>query len=105
MPITKSAKKAAKQSQKRRLVNFQFKDLMKSAVKKVKKMILAGDVSSVNEALVFAQKRIDKAAKKNIISENSASRKKSNLMKAVQNIDENAVPVVKVVKPKSKAKK
>ena len=83
MPIKQSAKKAAKQSLKRKAVNSEFKVMMKDATKAVKKLIANGEVSSVLEALVHAQKRIDKAAKRNIISKESAGRKKSNLMKAV----------------------
>ena len=83
MPIKQSAKKAAKQSLKRKAVNVEFKVMMKDATKAVKKLIANGEVETVVEALIVAQKRIDKAAKRNIISKESASRKKSHLMKAV----------------------
>lgn len=80
MPITKSAKKAAKQAIKRRTVNVEFKDLMKSAVKAVKKAVQS-KADDVAQLVVYAQKRIDKASKRNIITKESASRKKSTLMR------------------------
>lgn len=83
MPIKKSAKKAAKQAVKKRTVNVEFKDLMKSAIKAVKKAIDAKS-SDVAELMVYAQKRIDKASKRNIITKQSASRKKSTLMRTLQ---------------------
>jgi small subunit ribosomal protein S20 len=82
MPIKKSAAKAAKQALKKRAVNVEFKDLMKSAVKAVKKAVEA-KANNISDLVVEAQKRIDKASKRNIITKESASRKKSTLMRTM----------------------
>lgn len=82
MPIKKSAAKAARQAVKKRAVNVDFKDLMKSAVKAVKKAVEA-KADNVTDLIIQAQKRIDKASKRNIITKQSASRKKSTLMKSI----------------------
>ncbi len=82
MPLTKSAKKALKASTKRAEVNAYMKTGMKNATKLLSKWIKAW-ADNIQELVIDAQKKIDKAAKKNIISKNSASRKISSLMSAV----------------------
>jgi len=80
MPIKQSAKKAARQAVKKRAVNVTFKDQMKLAIKAVK-TAAENQADNINDLVVHAQKRIDKASKKNIVSKESASRKKSILMR------------------------
>ena len=76
MPITSSAKKAVRQSNKKRIVNKKFKDDMKISLtvfnKKItkKKELTADDLN-----VVYA--RIDKALKKGILHKNTAARRKS----------------------------
>jgi small subunit ribosomal protein S20 len=82
MPITKSAKKALRNSVKKTEINAYFKVSMKNATKAATKAVKA-EAENVGELIVHAQKRIDKAAKKNIISKKSASRKVAALMSAV----------------------
>jgi len=71
MPITKSAIKALRQSQKKRMQNLKTKRSLKDAVKKTK---------TVRE-LAKAQSAIDKASKKKYIHKNKAARLKSRLAK------------------------
>jgi small subunit ribosomal protein S20 len=101
MPIKKSAAKAAKQALKKRAVNVEFKDLMKSAVKAVKKAVEA-KAENIADLVVEAQKRIDKASKRNIITKESASRKKSTLMKTMN--EAGASLPTKVKNPKAPKK-
>ncbi|MFA7284705.1 MAG: 30S ribosomal protein S20 [Candidatus Absconditabacterales bacterium] len=82
MPITKSAKKALRNSQNKTAINAYFKTGMKNAIKAAAKAVKAG-ATEAKELVVAAQKRIDKAAKKNVISKNSASRKVGALMSSV----------------------
>lgn len=80
MPITSSAKKAIRQSLRKREFNLKRINEMKIAVKSAKK---AGAEKS-NEATKFisaAYKAIDKAAKRGIIKKGAADRKKSRLAK------------------------
>ncbi len=83
MPIIKSAKKALKQSRKKRLFNLHQNEKMKSSVKQIKKLIADKKTEDAIKALPRTYKAIDKAAKHNVISDNTASRKKSRLAIAI----------------------
>ena len=76
MPNIKSAKKRVKVTSTKHESNIPVKGSMKTAVKKVEK-----DASVEN--LKIANKRIDKARNKGIITDNKASRLKSRLAKKV----------------------
>lgn len=76
MPNIKSAKKRVKVISSKHEANIGPKGAMKTAVKKVEK-----DASVEN--LKTANKRIDKACNKGIITSNKASRLKSRLAKKV----------------------
>ena len=82
MPITKSAKKRLKQNDKRRILNLGYKRRMKKIVKEINDLIGGGKKKEAKKLLPNAYKIIDKAAKRGIIKENTASRKKSRLTKA-----------------------
>ncbi len=84
MPITDSAKKALRSSAKKKVFNIRRQKALDSAVKEVKKLVKAGDSKDVATALSKAYKALDKAAKNNTISKNTASRKKSRLSKLVK---------------------
>ena len=72
MAITKSAKKALRQSESRRVRNREWKDKLKAAIKEA--------VEKKNQAAVsFAYKIADKSAKVGIIKKNKAARIKSRL--------------------------
>lgn len=78
MPITKSAKKALRQSVKRREKNLQKKEAIKDMVKKVKKFISQGKTEEAKNLLSQAYKTIDKATK-SFLHKRTAARKKSRL--------------------------
>ena len=84
MPITKSAKKALRQSIRRRVRNLKKKEAYKKAVKETRDLALAGKISEANSTLSAAYKALDKAAQTNVISKNTASRKKSRLAKFIR---------------------
>lgn len=79
MPITKSAKKALRQSKKRQVENLKFKRAFKSAVKDFRKEIIAGNLEKAKAFLPTVYKTVDKAKKKGVIKKNTASRYKSRL--------------------------
>lgn len=83
MPNTKSANKAMRQSRRRNTINTRTKYKFKDAVKSVKTAIAAGDKNLSAEGLKKAMSAIDKAVKKNVLSKNTASRRKSRLAKAI----------------------
>lgn len=79
MPVTSSAIKKAKQDKKARERNRLVRDSYKKASKEVRKLVKAGDLKKANAALTIAYSKLDKAAKKNILHLNNASRKKARL--------------------------
>ncbi|OGG67216.1 30S ribosomal protein S20 [Candidatus Kaiserbacteria bacterium RIFCSPLOWO2_02_FULL_45_11b] len=84
MPITKGAEKANRQSKKKHIFNIRRKSVMSDVVKDVNKAVVAGDAKKAKELLPLAYKAIDKAAKRGVIKDNTASRKKSRLTAKVK---------------------
>ena len=78
--------KAMRQSIRRNVRNVKTKDAFKAAVKEVKKFIAAGQKSHAMDAMKKAMSTLDKAAKKNVIHGNKASRLKSRLAKSFAKI-------------------
>jgi len=81
MPITKSAKKARRQSARRKVQNTKRKDAYKGAIKTYKKQVASKDLKDVQAKLSAAYKALDKAAKTGAIKRNKAARLKSRLAK------------------------
>lgn len=86
MAITKGAKKAIRQGERKRVMNLRRQKAMKESVKEVSKLVIAGKKSDAEKNLKVAYKALDKAAKRGIIKKNTASRKKSRLAKAIAKI-------------------
>lgn len=103
MPIIKSAIKKARQDERSRKHNRAIRDEYKIASKKVRKLAESGDIKKATEALKEAYSKIDKAAKRNVIHKNNASRRKSRLA-AVFSKTKTDKPT-KVAKEKKPAKK
>lgn len=81
MPNTASAKKRLRQDVKRRYLNRVRKDACKTSRKAFLSAVDAGDAAAAEGALKECFSALDKAAKKNTISKNKASRTKSRLSK------------------------
>lgn len=77
MPNTKSAKKRLRQSSKRRMLNRTKASAMKTAIRRVREAAAEGDATKVQAAVKVAYKKIDKAAKANVIHANTAARRKA----------------------------
>ncbi len=86
MPQSKSAKKTVRKNEERRLANKAVKSSMRTQVKKVKAAIEAGDREKATAEMKRATKKLDKAARKNVIHKNQAARRKSRLQKAIDRI-------------------
>lgn len=82
MPNKKSAEKELRKAVKRNAANKKVNEKLKNVMKASLKQIKAGD-KKVKEDYAKTVKAIDKAAKKGIIKKNTASRKKSRLMKKI----------------------
>lgn len=86
MPITKGAEKANRQSKKKHIFNIRRKSVMSDVVKDVNKAVIAGDAKKAKELLPKAYQAIDKAAKRGVIKDNTAARKKSRLTARVKSV-------------------
>lgn len=82
MPNKKSAVKELKKAVKRNAANKKVSDKLKNLVKINLKQIKAND-KKIKEDYTKTIKAIDKASKKGVIKKNTASRKKSRLMKKI----------------------
>ena len=86
MAITKGAKKAIRQSDRKRVMNLRRQKVMKESVKEVRVLAVAGNKADAESKLKVAYQALDKAAKRGVIKKNTASRKKSRLAKAIAKI-------------------
>jgi len=83
MSITKSAKKALRQSKKRRARNIQKKEKIKDLLKEVKNLISQKRTEETKKLLPQVYKLLDKAAKTGLIKKNATARKKSRITKLI----------------------
>ena len=79
MPITSSAKKALRQSIKRRTGNLLRKKNLSNTIRKYKKLVEEKNMEEAKKMLPLVFKTIDKTAKVGFIKDNKASRLKSRL--------------------------
>ncbi len=86
MPITRSAKKALRSSDKKRNFNRARKDKVATQMKQLKKLISEGKKKESLAQFSLVQKALDKAVKGKTIDKNTASRKKSRLSKSIKKL-------------------
>jgi len=79
MPITKSAKKALRQSKTRQIRNILRKRRFRVSVKEFRQAVADKNFDKAKALLPKVYKALDKAAKTNTIKKNKASRLKSRL--------------------------
>jgi small subunit ribosomal protein S20 len=80
MAITKSAKKAIRQSKRRYVLNLRRKRTIHDTLKAARKTATA-DRKVQDTALKEAYQAIDKALKRGVIKKNAAARKKARLVR------------------------
>lgn len=86
MANLKSSLKDIRRNQKRRLRNKSAKSAMKTFIKRAKLAAASGDLDAIKRALAQACSAIDKTAERGIIHKNQAARRKSRLMRFVNQI-------------------
>ncbi len=86
MANTKSAKKAARQAERRTAINKARRSRVRTYVRKVEEAIASGDKSAADEALRAAQPEIMRGAQKGILHKNTASRKISRLSARIRSM-------------------
>ncbi len=79
MPITKSARKALRQSERKRVRNLQKRRKLKNLLKEVGDLVLEKKIDEAKKILPQVYKILDKSAKVGLIKKNTASRKKSRI--------------------------
>ena len=84
MPLTKSTKKAFRQSEKRRKINIQRKKKLKSLLKEVRSLVSLKKTDEAKKLLPQVYKTLDKTAKTGLIKKNAASRTKSRITRLVK---------------------
>ena len=81
MPKSKSVQKAARAAEKKPLRNRSMKSATKTNIIKTEKLILNNELEAAQASMVITISSLDKAAKKRVIHPNTAGRRKSHLMK------------------------
>ncbi len=81
MPNNKQAKKRVRQNETRSQENKITRSAMRTAIRRV---VEADSAESAEAAVPNAMKRIDKAAKHNVIHDNAAARYKNRVARAVR---------------------
>lgn len=84
MANSAQARKRARQAEATRERNASLKSALRTAVKKVKKAVTAGDKAAATTQLRESQAVIDRIADKKIVHKNLASRTKARLAQAIK---------------------
>jgi small subunit ribosomal protein S20 len=84
MANTAQARKRARQATKQRALNMSQRSALRTAIKKVRKAIGAGDKAAAQSVFNDSQSVIDSIADKNIVHKNTAARYKSRLSAAIK---------------------
>ena len=99
MPVTKSAEKQMRSSERKRLRNQPIRSQCKTNITKAERLIFTGELDQAQKAVVIAISSLDKAAEKGILHPNNAARRKSRLMKKLN--DAKAAALAKESSPPS----
>ncbi|WP_181350602.1 30S ribosomal protein S20 [Thalassobacillus sp. CUG 92003] len=83
MPNIKSAVKRVKTSDESYVLNQAFKSDMRTAIKRVEKLVASKDVENAKSMLPIAVKKIDKAIQRGALHKNNGARQKSRLTQKV----------------------
>ena len=84
MPNIKSAKKRVKVAERNRLRNITQRSSMRTAIKNVRELALAGNSEEALAKLPLAFSAIDKAIKRKIIHKNAGARLKARLASKIK---------------------
>ena len=81
MPVIQSAKKRMRANEKKRLQNKPIQTLCKTNITKAENLIYSGELEAAQQAVNIAFSSLDKAAEKGVLHANNTARRKSRLMK------------------------
>ncbi len=97
MPNIKQARKQARNSVKRQMRNRAVRSRTKTFITRAEKLVFAGEVESAQAAVTESIRALDRAAEKGIIHPNNAARRKSRLMKKLNQAQASSAEVVEEV--------
>ena len=83
MTSKNSAQKAARVAQRKAERNKPVRSSVKTYITKARRLILQNDLDAAQEAVKQATTALDKAAQKGVVHPNNAARRKSRLMKSI----------------------
>lgn len=86
MPIKKAAKKYMRVITRKTARNKKVKGVSRSAIKKTREAVAAGNAEEAKKWLAVSMKSLDKAVQKKIVKKNTGARKKSRLNKLVKTL-------------------
>ncbi len=86
MPITSSAHKALRASNKKRVFNIRRKAAIEKQIKEFRKLVTAKNKSGAEKLVPTIYQALDKAVKTGYIKANTSSRTKSRVMAAIKRI-------------------
>ncbi len=90
MPTSKSAEKQMRVSERRRVRNKSVRTRCKTSITKAERLVFSGELEAAQAAVVAAISALDRAAKKGVIQANNAARRKSRLMKKLNDAQASA---------------
>jgi ribosomal protein S20 len=86
MAITSSAKKALRAGDRKRVFNLRTKSAIDTPLKQFRKLVADKKAKEAKALIPSLYKALDKAAKRNFIKKNTASRYKSRIMAAAKKL-------------------
>ena len=95
MPNLKTSVKDLRQNERRAEYNKRIRNRLKKSIKNFEDLLKENELDKAKEALDRVYKMLDKAAKKNVIKNNTASRKKSRLANKLNKIAQDNVKTSK----------
>jgi len=102
MPVIKSAKKQMFQNRKKRARNFPVRSQLKTTYKKALSLIKDSKLDEAKKYLPLVYRIIDMAAKKNILHDKTAARKKSRIALALNELEKRGGKVAAEVEVEKK---
>lgn len=86
MPQRRTAIKDLRRNRKRHLHNLDITTDLRKTIKKFLVLVNAKNVTEAQSALKLVYKKLDKAAKRHILHDNTASRRKARFSRLVKDI-------------------
>ncbi|MDD4859535.1 MAG: 30S ribosomal protein S20 [Dehalococcoidales bacterium] len=99
---SKSAAKQTRRDTKKHLRNKAARSTVKTDVTRAEKLIFAGNVEEAKGAVAVAISALDKAAEKSILHANNAARRKSRLMRKLNQAQQMPAAKTETDKPDKK---